>query len=64
VKLELAAFAKLSKACAQTDKIGPRYANGKSHSRFGNIIDAIFVQPEAVRFVVSVYKVNDILALL
>jgi len=64
VKLELAAFAELSKACAQTDKIRPRHANGKSHSRFGNIINPIFVEPEAVWFVVSIHKVNNVLALL
>jgi hypothetical protein len=63
MKLELPTLTEFAKTRPKTNKIGSRHTNGKTHRRFGDIINAIAVQSKAIGFVLPVYKMHNIFTL-
>lgn len=63
MQLELSTLAKLAEAGSKADQVRSCYRYPEAHRGFGDIVDAVFLQPEAVGLVWSVNQVNEVLAL-
>jgi hypothetical protein len=63
MQFELARLAEFAKTCPETDKIWTSNGNTKAHRGFRDIVDSIFVQTKTVRFIRSVYEMNEVFAL-
>jgi len=63
VQFEFAAFAEFSKACSEANEVWTSHRDAKSHRRLGNIVDSIFLQPEAIGLIRAVDEMDQILSL-
>lgn len=62
VHSELASLGELSKARSQGHEVWSGNRNGKSHRRFGDVVDTIAMQTEDVRVIGSVDEVDEVVA--
>jgi hypothetical protein len=63
VEHELAALRELAEARPEADKVGARDGDAEAHRRLRDIKDAVLVQPETIRLVLTVDEVHEVLAL-
>lgn len=63
MQFELATLGEFAKTCPEADEVRAGNGDCETHRRFRHIENTVFLQPEAMRLILTVNKMHEVLAL-